>query len=168
VYIWPNYAPPPILDEAAVGLPTQRLDADFQGQIKLLGYHLPHQKTWPGDRLPVTLYYQAMVPFGIDYTVFVHFVGPDGDIITQRDTYPGLGRYPTTMWAPGETIADTIYLAIPDWAPVPGTGTFAVGFYDRQTQLRLLVVDGDGRVTGDSVRFDRVQIVAPPEAAQAP
>jgi hypothetical protein len=46
---------------------------------------------------------------------------------------------------------------------VPGTGTFEVGFYDRETQLRLLVVDADGQVTGDSVWFDQIQIVAPAE-----
>jgi hypothetical protein len=166
-YIRPNYAPPSILDEAEVRPLTQRLDADFQGQIALLGYHLPDQETWPGGQLPVTLYYQAMVPFGIDYTVFVHLVDAGGNIITQQDTYPGMGRYPTTMWEPGEIIADTFYLSIPDWAPVPGSGTFEVGFYDRETQLRLLVVEEDGRVAGDSVWFDSVQIVAPP-AVESP
>ncbi len=166
VYIRPNYAPPPVLDEAQVGPLTQRLDADFQGQIRLLGYYLPEQETWPGDKLPITLYYQAMVPFGIDYTVFVHLVDTEGNIIAQQDTYPGMGRYPTTLWEPGETIGDTFYLSVPDWAPVPGTGTFEAGFYDRETQLRLLVVGEDGQVTGDSVWFDRVQIVAPPEADQ--
>jgi hypothetical protein len=164
VYIRPNYAPPPILDQAQVGPLTGRLDADFQGQIVLLGYRLPEQETWPGGRMPVTLYYQAKVPFGIDYTVFVHLVDAEGDIITQQDTYPGMGRYPTTMWKPGQIIADTFYLELPGWAPAPGTGTFEVGFYDRETQLRLLVVDEDGQVTGDSVWFDQVRIIAPAEA----
>jgi len=163
VYIRPNYAPPPILDQAQVGPLTGRLDADFQGQVVLLGYHLPERETWPGGRLPVTLYYQAMVPFGIDYTVFVHLVDAEGEIVTQQDTYPGMGRYPTTVWKPGQIIADTFYLAMPEWAPVPGTSTFEVGFYDRETQLRLLVVGEGGQVTGDSVWFDQVQIVTPAE-----
>jgi len=167
VYIRPNYAPPPVLDEAELGPLTERLDADFQGQIALLGYDAPTENTWPGDRLPVTLYYQAMVPFGIDYTVFVHFVDDQGSIVTQQDTYPGMGRYPTTMWEPGEIIADTFYLTMPEWAPVPGTGIFEAGFYDRETQLRLLVVDEEGQVTGDSVWFDRIPIVAPPQAERA-
>jgi hypothetical protein len=164
VYIRPNYAPPPVLDQAQVEPLTDRLDADFQGQIRLLGYHLPEQEAWPGGRLPVTLYYQAVVPFGIDYTVFVHLVDAEGQIITQQDTYPGMGRYPTTMWKPGQIIADTFYLDMPEWAPAPGTGTFEVGFYDRETQLRLLVVGEDGQVTGDSVWFDQVRIIAPAEA----
>jgi len=71
------------------------------------------------------------------------------------------------MWKPGEIMADTFYLAVPEWAPVPGSGTFEAGFYDRETQLRLLVVSKDGQVTGDSVWFDQVQIVAPPQAEQA-
>ena len=162
VYIAPNYAPPPILDEADVGPLTERLDANFQGQIVLLGYHVPHEQTWPGDRLEITLYYQALVPFGIDYTVFVHFVDEQGHILVQRDTYPGMGRYPTTLWQPGEIFADTFYLTLPEWTPVPGKGILEVGFYDRDTQLRLLVVGEDGQLLGDSVWFHQLPTVAPP------
>jgi hypothetical protein len=168
VYIRGNYAPPPLLDEADVGPLTERLDADFQGQIKLLGYHVPQKETWPGDRLAITLYYEALVPFGIDYTVFVHFVAAPagetrrGDILVQQDTYTGMGRYPTTMWQPGDIFADMFYLPLPEWTPVPGKGTFEVGFYNRDTGIRLLVVDETGQVTGDSVWFYDIAAVAPP------
>lgn len=163
VYIAPNYARPPILDESDVGPLTERLDADFQGQLVLLGYHVPHEQTWPGDRLEITLYYQALVPFGIDYTVFVHFVDEQGNILVQRDTYPGMGRYPTTLWQPGEIIADTFYLTLPEWTPVPGKGILEAGFYDRDTQLRLLVVNEHGQLLGDSVWFHPLPTVVPPE-----
>jgi 4-amino-4-deoxy-L-arabinose transferase-like glycosyltransferase len=168
VYLHGNYAPPPLLDEAEVGPLTERLDADFQGQIKLLGYHVPQRETWPGDRLAITLYYEALVPFGIDYTVFVHFVAAPagearrGDILVQQDTYTGMGRYPTTMWRPGDIFADTFHLTMPEWTPVPGRGTFEVGFYNRDTDIRLLVVDEHGQVTGDSVWFHEIATVAPP------
>ncbi|MBN1640156.1 MAG: glycosyltransferase family 39 protein [Anaerolineae bacterium] len=163
VYIRPNYAPPPILDESEVGPLTERLDASFQGQVTLLGYEAHDEVTWPGDRVSITLYYQAMVPFGIDYTVFVHLVDQWGNILVQQDTYTGMGRYPTTSWQPGQIIADTFYLTMPEWTPVPGTGTFEVGFYDRATGVRLLVVDADGQVTGDSIWFYSLPFRAPPE-----
>ena len=163
VYLFPNYAPPPVLQGADVGPLTERLDADFQGQIRLLGYELDQSKTWPGDRLAITLTYQALVPFGIDYTVFVHLVDEQGNIVVQQDTYTGMGRYPTTMWQPGEITADTFYLTLPEWTPVPGSCTFEVGFYDRETQIRLLTVDENGQAIGDSVWFYRIQTVAPPE-----
>jgi hypothetical protein len=171
VYIRPNYAPPPLLDVADVGPLTERLDANFQGQIKLLGYHVTQRETWPGDRLSVTLTYEALVPFGIDYTVFVHFlVAPEGtrgpgEIVVQQDTYTGMGRYPTTMWRRGDILADTFTLTVPEWTPVPGRGIFEVGFYDRDTGARLLVVDEQGQVTGDSVWFYSLPTVAPPEGA---
>jgi 4-amino-4-deoxy-L-arabinose transferase-like glycosyltransferase len=163
VYILPNYAPPPILDEAQVGPLSERLDANYQGQIKLLGYHVPREETWPGDTLPITLYYQAMVPFGIDYTVFVHFVDAQGNIVVQQDTYPGMGRYPTTLWQPGQIIADTFYLTLPEWTPAPGTGILEAGFYDRDTGLRLLVVDENGQAVADSVWFHSMPTIPPPE-----
>ena len=74
-----------------------------------------------------------------------------------------MGRYPTTMWQPGEITADTFYLTLPEWTPVPGSCTFEVGFYDRETQVRLLTVDGNGQAIGDSVWFYRLETVAPPE-----
>ena len=169
VYIRPNYAPPPLLKETDLGPLTERLDADFQGQIKLLGYHVAREETWPGDRLSITLTYEALVPFGVDYTAFVHFfVAPAGvvgrgDIVVQQDTYTGMGRYPSTMWHPGDIFADTFTLVVPEWTPVPGRGTFEVGFYDRDTGARLLVVDEHGQVTGDSVWFHTLPTVAPPE-----
>ena len=165
VYIRPNYAPPPILREADVGPFTERLDANFQGQIVLQGYHVSltgGDRTWPGDRLAITLTYEALVPFGIDYTVFVHLMDEWGNILVQQDTYTGMGRYPTTMWQSGEIIADTFYLVLPEWTPVPSTAIFEVGFYDRDTQLRLLVVDESGQVAGDSVWFHRISTAPPP------
>ena len=163
VYLFPNYAPPPILDESQVGPLTERLDANYQGQILLLGYHIPQEGTWPGDTLEITLYYQAMVPFGIDYTVFVHFVDAQGNIVVQQDTYTGMGRYPTTLWQPGQIIADTFYLTLPEWTPAPGTGILEAGFYDHDTGLRLLVVNENGQAVADSVWFHSMPTIPSPE-----
>jgi hypothetical protein len=162
-YILPNYAPPPILTAKEVEPLTERLDADFQGQIRLLGYHVDRDETWPGDRLAITLYYEALVPFGIDYTVFVHLVDQNGNIVAQQDTYTGMGRYPTTLWTPGEIIADTFHLVLPEWTPVPGHCTIEAGFYNRETDVRLLLVDENGRAVGDSVWFYDIWTIPPPD-----
>ena len=66
------------------------------------------------------------------------------------------------MWQPGEILSDTFYLTLPEWTPVPGKGILEVGFYDRDTQLRLLVVGEDGQLLGDSVWFHQLPTVAPP------
>ena len=166
VYIIPNYAPPPILDEAEVGPLSQRLDADFQGQIKLLGYRVDQRETWPGDTLTITLYYQALVPFGIDYTVFVHFVDPQGNIVVQQDTLTGMGRYPTTLWQPGQIIADTFHLNLPEWTPAPSSGILEVGFYNRETQQRLLVLDETGHAVADSVWMHQIPTIPPPKIGE--
>jgi len=162
VYLIPNYRRPPILTEAQIGPLTGRLDADFQGQIKLLGYTVEQTETWPGDRLKITLYEQSLTYFGIDYTVFVHVVDHNGHILVQQDTFPGMGRYPTTLWKPGDIIADTFYLTMPEWTPVPGQVTFEVGFYNHETQVRLLLVDSNGQAVADSVWFHQLSTVAPP------
>lgn len=162
VYLIPNYGRPPILTEAQVGPLTERLDADFQGQVKLLGYMVEQKETWPGDQIKITLYEQSLAYFGIDYTVFVHVVDNTGHILVQQDTFTGMGRYPTTLWRPGDIIADTFYLTLPEWTPVPGHVTFEVGFYNHETAARLLVVDEAGQAIADSVWFYQIPTAAPP------
>ncbi len=162
VYLVPNYGRPPILSEAQVGSLTERLDADFQGQIKLLGYTVEQAELWPGGRIALTLYEQSLTYFGIDYTVFVHVVDDSGHILVQQDTFPGMGRYPTTLWKPGDIIADTFHLTLPEWTPVPGHVMFEVGFYNHETMARLLVVDAAGQAVADSVWFGRTPTQEPP------
>jgi len=71
-------------------------------------------------------------------------------MVAQRDTHPGLGRYPTTAWEPGVAFADTYRLRVPETAYTPDTGYVQVGFYlpggprlvmpDGRSALRLTTV----------------------------
>ncbi len=161
VYIIPNYARPPVLKPAQVGPLAELLDANLQGQIRILGYSLDRAQTRPGEQIAVTVYYESLTHFGIDYTVFVHLTAPDGQILVQQDTYPGMGRYPTTLWRPGDILADTFYLTLPPWTPTPGRVRFEVGFYNYETEIRLLVVDESGQAVADSVWFGHLETASP-------
>jgi hypothetical protein len=63
------------------------------------------------------------------YAVFVHLLSEVGTMVAQRDTYPGLGRYPTTAWEPGVTFADTYRVHVPETAYAPDVGYIQVGLY---------------------------------------
>ncbi len=123
-------------------------------RIELLGYDLEagSWKLEAGMRL--TLYWRAREPVEKDYTVFVHVLGPSGELLGQRDSPPVDGRYPTSAWRPGQVIADRHEIARPDGAPA-GPYRLAVGMYDLATLERLPVVDSAGRpVPEDSIILD--------------
>jgi hypothetical protein len=94
----------------------------------------------PGDTMSLTLYWQASGPTDLDYTVFVHLVGPDGRPHGQADQFPGGGTAPTTSWAPGQVIVDRIALPVAADAP-PGAYHVAVGMYDATSGGRIPVTD---------------------------
>lgn len=93
----------------------------------------------------LTLYWQSLHPAEKNYTVFVHLLDEQGRLVGQHDGEPGNGRLPTSMWLPGEIVADSHPLAL------PGTGRYAlaVGVYDWQTGQRLPVTDTSGERLAD-------------------
>jgi hypothetical protein len=128
-------------DAIPAGLP--RPNATFGDQLGLAGYRSELQ----GDRLALTLYWQALVPPAADYTVFVHVLDGNGKIVAQYDGQPLGGDLPTRAWPPGYTVVDAISIPIPP-ALAPGTYRLAVGLYDAATGTRLSL---SGGAAGDAV-----------------
>jgi 4-amino-4-deoxy-L-arabinose transferase-like glycosyltransferase len=127
------------------------LDMRLGDQVHLRGFDLPRQaqegggplQVRPGDRIPLTLYWQADGPTELSYSVFVHLVGPDGMLHGQVDRPPADGAAPTHSWAPGQVIIDEVFLSVlPD--TLPGTYHIAVGLYDPLSATRPPVYDATG------------------------
>src|SRR5205085_4658775 len=104
-YLVPVYTPPPAL--SALPASATRLDASLGGVAILRGYELSPKTVQPGERLSVTVYWETVAPTGLPYSVYIHLIDQEQTLAAQRDTYPGLGRYPTTAWRPGHLFADT-------------------------------------------------------------
>ena len=105
----------------------------------------PRPAPWslPGGSLSLTLYWQAQGPTDQNYTLFVHFLGPEGSSYGQVDRLDP--EMPSSSWAAGQVIADEIVLPIAVDAP-PGAYHIAVGFYDAAQGDRLPVVDSTGHL----------------------
>ncbi len=87
------------------------VEADFDGQIRLLGYDVTEQAD---ETLALTLYWQSLETVEEDYTVFVHLVNPQsGAVVAQADAGPQDGTYPTSLWIPGEVVSDRHILLLP-------------------------------------------------------
>lgn len=102
--------------------------------------------------LEIRLWWRATAPIGVDYAVFVHLVDQDDVIMAQADGVPVAGRYPTTVWAPGERIIDTRVLRLPD-SLAAGRYRIVVGLYDRVagSRLRVTGTDRDSALLGELV-----------------
>jgi hypothetical protein len=121
--------------------------ADFGGEMRLLGYQLAEAAITPGQTLHLKLFWQSEIAMDRNWSIFVHVVDDQGVIVAQRDRYPGNGLLATTLLAPGQTIADSYAIPIPD-VTVAGTGAhLEVGLYDLADGTRLLLTSGGDAVT---------------------
>lgn len=120
--------------------------ADFGGTMGLRGYETRTE----GDRVRVTLYWQAFTVPDFDYSSFVHLVDASGQVRAQADQGPGRNvGYTPIHWQPEDVVIDQREIEIP-----PGTwGSFnlSIGVYNYVTGKRLNVTDASGLSAGDSV-----------------
>lgn len=105
------------------------------------------------DVLDLTLYWRALAPAAVNYTVFVHLQTYDATsaadtptLVSQHDGRPCAASYPTSRWRPGEIIVDQHRLMLPTTQPSP-TYVLYVGLYDLDTQQRLPILSASPPVT---------------------
>src|SRR5690606_34622839 len=74
------------------------LDFRFGDPLRLVGYTLSGQDAQPGDRVRLTLYWQATAPVSTAFTVFTQVIDPsDAYKAGQIDREPGCDRYPVSF-----------------------------------------------------------------------
>ena len=146
------FDPPPDLQS----MPRQLGDA-----IEFLGYRLPTVSTQAGQPLMLTLYWRALGQIDRSYTVFVHILNADGQIVAQGDAAPAQGLTPTQTWVQNEIVADPHPIDLPADLP-SGRYQVAIGMYDPATGARLPVIDADGQPQGDAmILAEPIQITSP-------
>jgi len=148
----PAYAPPPRYASPDVVAPRHPAEVTYPGFARLLGYDVAPEPLYPGDTLEVTLYWQVLGETDDDYILFLQVFGREGAKIGGRDTHPGLGRYPTSRWQPGEVIADTIPVPLAEDAAAPAALRLDLGFYLPE-RPRLRAVDGRNTVSLGPIRL---------------
>jgi len=126
---------------------------NFDNKMELRGYAA--ERT--GDTLNVTLFWRASAAMGYDYTVFVHLLDANGNVVAQHDGQPTWQLpIPTSTWQPGETLRDRHPILLPADLP-PGEYRLRVGVYFWQTLERLPVME-NGAPVGDSVELGVVSL----------
>jgi hypothetical protein len=149
----PGFGRPRSLNDTQIATIPNRVDVQFGDAARLLGYDVTPTDAKPGGVIEVTLYWEPLTQTEQNQAVFVHLLSDEGTMVAQRDTYPGLGSYLTTMWQPGVAFADVYRMHIPEAAYAPDSGYIQVGLY-LPDGPRLVTPDGR-----DALRLETVDIL---------
>jgi hypothetical protein len=126
--------------------PIQHPAEGSLGPIDLVGYDIDRAEVVPGESITFVLYWRALQPTDVAYSVYNHLTPLDThDIVAQVDSPPLPGeRRPTTTWSdPDETFVSRPFtLMIGEDVP-PGGYRLLTGFYRLDTGERLLAPDGE-------------------------
>jgi hypothetical protein len=159
VAIRPAYAQPPLLSEEEVVSRTDPINIHFGGSIRLIGFSLRPQSAVPGKEVAATLCWKAIARTAENYAYFVHLLGPNESIVGARDTHPGLGRFPTSQWKPGDSFCDVVRIPVAEEAIAPAVYDVEIGWYEPETRDRLPAYGPDGSVI-ELVTVDKIEIVS--------
>jgi hypothetical protein len=165
VWVWagvlvPVYTPPQRL--ARLPASARPLEATLGQVARLRGYAIEPAAVEAGQRAYVTVYWETLGPTPLPYSVYLHLFDQDGVLVAQRDTYPGLGRYPSTVWEPGRLFADRYLLEIPPTAYSPAKLTAEVGLWQVETGDRAFVLGADGQPVAAGVPLGELSLAARP------
>ncbi len=101
-----------------------------------------------GDELVVTLWWAASVDVPTDYTVYVHVLDKDNQLIAQSDSPPAGGSSPTRIWRAGDLVRDQHEMQIKP----PPDSVLLVGVYDSVTLQRLPASQDGQALSNDAWR----------------
>ncbi|MCK6624868.1 MAG: glycosyltransferase family 39 protein [Anaerolineae bacterium] len=145
-------------------LVTHPLEANFAGQVKLLGYDLPQRRVQPGEGLPLTLYWQGLRWLGEDFVIFERLLD------NQEMAWGGYDRrakenYSTLFWAPGEIVTDGFAVPVDAAAP-PGVYHLSLGWYRQvgeQAESLAIINPETGQPTeSTAVMIGPIKVGGPP------
>lgn len=152
-YLAPAYARPGGFTDAEI---PHIVDAQFDGLVTLRGYEVQGDVIRPGEPLDITLYWEVNSQPPGNYLLFVHLIDEDGLMIAQRDTHPGLGKFPARDWRPGDRFVDHLQLYVPETAYTPRPATLSIGLY--APTYRLTATSATGESLGGSLPLTSIAL----------
>jgi hypothetical protein len=158
VYLAPAVRYPSSAPASPAGQP---IEARFGDVARVLDVDVQPKTLRPGEPLFVTVVWEPLRQTEAPYVVYVHLIDGTGVLLAQRDTWPGLGRAPTTDWESGRPFADTYRVDLPETTYAPNQATVRVGLYE-PTLGRLPVTGSNQEPLGDGITAGMVTVGSRP------
>ena len=128
-----------------VGTPS-RADADFGGEMRLVGYGIDRAAFRRGEAAGVTLQWQSLRPLDRDYHVITVLRGADGQAWDQQQESLAGGSVGTAEWEIGRWLFQNTFVRADGRAPA-GEYSVSIGVYDSRARRMLPLADGVEELT---------------------
>jgi hypothetical protein len=138
---------PPSVEALEIARPRR---ADFGGDVHLLGWDASTTEARPGDRLYLSLYWQAQRSPQANYMARLWLIDERGQFGGEVRAAPAGAQYPTSQWRAGEVLRGQVDLTV-DAATPAGGYSLMLNLFDesgealRISDLRLGTVTVSGR-----------------------
>jgi hypothetical protein len=136
-----------------------RVNGDFGGQARLLGYDLGEEWASSDSPLHVTLYWRVLAPLPPGISVYLRLVDQEGHIWGRTDSPPVGGLWPAERWEPGTLVRDDHQLPVLPGTP-PGDYQIEAGLYD-PAAARPLAAGGAPLGPGGGLILGGVSVARP-------
>jgi hypothetical protein len=146
---------------------AKRLDTDFDGKVRLIGYELsPAKPVKPGQRVTLTLYWQSTKPVEPGYSLFTHVLDGSGERVESldeegplREPREGRPALPPEAWKAGKVYVDELRFKVPKSVKTDKIEVVA-GVVRKEERLNVLSGEKDGAGAAKVVSIE-VQRPAP-------
>lgn len=119
--------------------------ATFGETFELLDVSAP-AAVQPGDTITLHFTWRAALQPKEDFTLFIHLLDANGQLVVGNDGVPARGNHPTARWQVGQINRFNVPLNIPPDTP-SGLYSLSVGWYSWPSLDRLPLPDGVSTVT---------------------
>ena len=134
--------------------PNRPFEAIWEEKIRLLGFYASPFPSAAGEILELRFFWQGNQTMETDYTVFVHLLDEENNLIAQHDGPPSSGERPTSKWREDEVVVDAHWLKIPQNISQDQPYLLCIGFYELATMERLSVYEDNGIIQNDKYCID--------------
>lgn len=163
-YFLPQY--PPL---NRVDADEHALQIDFENGARLIDTQISENHLRPGERASVTLCWQALptIDNTINAAFTVQLVHPDHPAPAATDGFPLSGRFPMSIWQPGDQFCEEVPLHVTEDVVTPRAYDLRVGLYipdgedltylrDDGSHSNFLIVDQVGITGMEKAAIDAV------------
>ena len=131
------------------------LPISFGDVMLFLGHDRNAGAIGSGETLEITLYWRLLQKPERHYSIFVHLLDAESNIVGEFDA----NWYATSYWrgGGGETLISFFPIRVQDGIP-PGEYQLEIGVYHQPTWERLPVNDANGEMVADRLLLQPVEV----------
>jgi hypothetical protein len=162
--IRPAYEPPIEIKADGLKQMSPRLDMSFgltpdEPIAELLSAKALASSVQAGAIVPIEICWRPVSQTEHPYSVLVHLIGPENILVANRRTYPGLGRFPTTVWEPDFSFCDLVQVRVMKDLGRTLVYKVEIALLNIETNERLQVFDSTGNPM-NVLFIDNVRLVS--------